>query len=158
MKHPCRGVRAEVSGVREHYGCIKIPEFRCEAGPEYIRELATFTTVTSQPMLPDPYEDRMVAVRMSRVEGAEEGLFSRQDVKAGTVMAFYNGIRREKSENMTWDLEANSYKIFDPTRKKGTVDIPVELRSLANYTASLAHKTNHSFIPNCEFDEFHHPR
>ena len=68
------------------------------------------------------------------------------------------GFRREKSNNMTWDLEANSYKIFDPTRKRGTVDIPVELRSMDNYRASLAHKTNHSFIPNCEFDEFHHPR
>ena len=147
-----------MSGVREHYGCIKIPEFKCQTGPEYIRELATFSTVTSQPLLLDPYEDRMVDVRQSMVEGAEEGLFSRRDVKAGTVMAFYNGIRREKSDNMTWDLEANAYKIFDPTRKNGTVDIPVELRSLESYRASLAHKTNHSFIPNCEFDEFHHPR
>ena len=88
-------MRAEVNGIKEHYGCIKIPEFRCHNGePEYIRELATFTSVTSQPLLPDPYEDRMVEVRMSKVEGAEEGLFSRCDVKAGTVMAFYNGIRQ----------------------------------------------------------------
>ena len=33
-----------------------------------------------------------------------------------------------------------------------------DFRSLTNYCASLAHKTNHSFIPNCEFGEFHHPR
>ena len=32
-------------------------------------------------------------MRQSLVEGAEEGLFSKLDVKAGTVMAFYNGIR-----------------------------------------------------------------
>ena len=92
-------MRAEVSGVKEHYGCIKIPEFQCQTGgAEYIRELATFTSVTSQPLLPDPYEDRMVEVRVSRVEGAEEGLFSRRNVKAGTVMAFYNGIRQGEFE------------------------------------------------------------
>ena len=55
-------------------------------------------------------------------------------------------------------MGANAYKIFDPTNKNGTVDIPEEFRSLESYSASLAHKTNHSFIPNCEFNEFHHPR
>ena len=47
---------------------------------------------------------------------------------------------------------------ISPLIGPGTVDIPPALRSLAAYTASLAHKTNHSFVPNCEFDEFHHPR
>ena len=33
------------------------------------------------------------------------------------------------------------------------------MTSLIHYhTYSLAHKTNHSFIPNCEFGEFLHPR
>ncbi|XP_023348390.1 histone-lysine N-methyltransferase SETD7, partial [Eurytemora carolleeae] len=30
--------------------------------------------------------------------------------------------------------------------------------SMKNYCASLAHKTNHSFLPNCEFSEIFHPR
>ena len=33
-----------------------------------------------------------------------------------------------------------------------------EYISSANYCASLAHKTNHSFLPNAEFVAFDHPR
>merc|ERR1719150_1815621 len=156
-----RGVAAVVTGVGEQYGCVKVPQFRVTSSTQYTRELSTLTFVTSSPLLPDPYEARMVEVRQSEVEGAEDGLFSRRAVTAGTVLAFYNGIRRPRPEGdaaVDWDTEANAYKIFDPTRAHGTVDIPPALRSLAAYTASLAHKTNHSFVPNCEFDEFHHPR
>jgi hypothetical protein len=52
----------------------------------------------------------------------------------------------------------NAYRIFDPTRKNGTIDIPKEFIDTANYCASLAHKTNHSFVPNAEFVVFDHPR
>ena len=38
------------------------------------------------------------------------------------------------------------------------VDIIEKYHPYSNYCASLAHKTNHSFIPNCEFSEFNHPR
>ena len=38
-------------------------------------------------------------------------------------------------------MGANTYKIFDPTNKTRTVDIPEEFRYLKNYLASLAHKT-----------------
>lgn len=29
---------------------------------------------------------------------------------------------------------------------------------LHNYSATLAHKVNHSFFPNCRFSDFAHPR
>ena len=84
----------------------------------------------------------MVEVRQSEVAGAEDGLFSRRAVTAGTVLAFYNGIRRPRPEvssdwwirghvtrcspligqgdaAVDWDTEANAYKIFDPTRAHG---------------------------------------
>ena len=38
-----------------------------------------------------------------------------------------------------------------------SLDIPVRFRSIRDYTASLAHKTNHSFSPNCCFSRFYHP-
>lgn len=61
------------------------------------------------------------------------------------------------SDSKTWDEDG--YKIFDPSKKPaGTIDIPVKFRDLKNYCASLAHKTNHSFIPNTEFVVFDHPR
>ena len=55
------------------------------------------------------------------------------------------------------DWTHNAYKIFDPSRKNGTIDIPAGFRSLDDYCATLAHKTNHSFLPNAEFVAYDHP-
>ena len=122
--------------------------------------------MTSQPLVPDPYETAMVEVRQSSVPGAEEGLFARQeylgcllafkltgfyecnllitfltrrDVVPDTVLAFYNGVRskRQKDSPQTWQNEANAYKIFDPTCKEGIVNIPPEV---------MQQKTNNFFI------------
>ncbi len=60
---------------------------------------------------------------------------------------------------LTQDWSYNAYKIFDPAHKNGTIDIPPEFRpSTSCYSASLAHKTNHSFLPNAEFVAYDHPR
>ena len=75
-----------------------VQQFTCTLYCTVPRELSTLTFVTSSPLLPDPYEARMVEVRQSEVEGAEDGLFSRRAVTAGTVLAFYNGIRRPRPE------------------------------------------------------------
>ena len=56
------------------------------------------------------------------------------------------------------DWTYNAYKIFDPANKNGTIDIPREFTSTSSYAASLAHKTNHSFLPNAEFVAYEHPR
>lgn len=156
-------IEAQVSSLSEvilDYGCIKVPKFLDTNGPIYYRELSTSDFVTNFPLLKDPYEEKMVFVKQSLVEGAQEGLFARQAVKANTIVAFYNGIRRKKNANSkeTWQNEANAYKIFDPNNKEGVVDILEKYHPYSNYCASLAHKTNHSFIPNCEFSEFNHPR
>ena len=85
--------------------------------------------------------------------------FFRKKIEKNTIIAFYNGIRilPNSSESKTWDEDG--YKIFDPsTKPNGTIDIPTKFRELSNYSASLAHKTNHSFIPNTEFVVFDHPR
>lgn len=37
------------------------------------------------------------------------------------------------------------------------LDIPEEVISLNNYRASLGHKINHSFQPNCKWDQTMHP-
>jgi len=152
---------AELTGSLMDYGCIQVPIFSEPKGGSFTREISTFDFVTSTPMLRDPYESRTVEVRPSRVPGAEDGLFSRCAVPPNTVLAFYNGIKLRGGEGdpnrLTWDED--SYKIFDPSRvPDGTVDIPKQFRSYANYCASLAHKTNHSFVPNSEFVVFDHPR
>lgn len=138
---------------------LMIPLFAEPSGPHYKPEISNFDFITSEPLLPDPYESAMIEVKTSGVEGANEGLFVRHDVAEGAVLAFYNGIRRmPKATYDPPDWVVGAYRIFDPTRKKGSLDIPEEFRSLDKYCASLAHKTNHSFLPSAEFEAFDHPR
>ena len=101
----------------------------------------------------------MVEIRVSEIDGANEGLFALQDIEINTVIAFYNGSKAsmEDYDPDTW--ETNNYKIFDPEDiPDGTIDIPVWAQSSAAYCATLAHKTNHSFLPNCQFLVFDHPK
>ena len=110
-------------------------------------------------MLPDPYESVMVCVRPSQVECGGDGIFARQTIEPNQILAFYNGIRLNSTNAFDApEWSDNAYRIFDPTRKNGTIDIPKEFIDTANYRASLAHKTNHSFMPNAEFVVFDHPR
>ena len=51
--------------------------------------------MTSQPLVPDPYETAMVEVRQSSVPGAEEGLFARHDSLA-TLLVFKLNIVNKK--------------------------------------------------------------
>ena len=151
---------ARLKAVIEDRG-VKVPMFTEPTGPNYDREISTFDKVSSNPMLRDPYESEHVDVKGSKVGGAGEGLFSKKKVEPGSVLAFYNGIKlrpKTAAKQDVCDWNINAYKIFDPSRKNGTVDIPTDLRDLSNYCATLAHKTNHSFVPNAEFVTYNHPR
>ncbi len=145
--------------VEEHK--MPIPLFSEPTGAFFKREISTLEVMTSHPRLPDPYESEMVVVKPSSVPGANEGLFARKNISPGTVLAFYNGIRRLPKQNFDKpDWVKSAYRIFDPTRKKGergSLDIPKEYIALNNYCATLAHKTNHSFLPSAEFEEYEHP-
>ena len=125
-----------------------------QEGPEYAYDISSNVCISTQPLLPDPYEELFVYVDTSLIPFAGEGLFAKLDIEASTVIAFYNGTR---------------YKIDDPKNRVDScfkitfnedydLDIPEEMTSVANYKASLGHKVCHSFTPNCEFDNFEHPR
>ena len=68
---------------------------------------------------------------MNQVPFAGTGLFCRKKVEPNTVLAFYNGKRLRPR---TWDdksignWELNSYKIFDPSLKNHSIDIPEHFR------------------------------
>ena len=101
----------------------------------------------------DPYEESLVEVRQSLMVGAGEGIFLRQEVEADTVVAFYNGIR--PTDTVTEDWEACAYRIFmrkddaEDDEEQEVLDIPRHLQDVSQYQATLAHKVNHSFRPNC---------
>ena len=138
---------------------LLIPLFSEPCGPYFRREISELLTMTNEVLLPDPFETEWVEVRPSTVPFANEGLFARRPVEAGQILAFYNGIRREPKRTFDPpDWVKSAYRIFDPARKKGSLDIPPEYVDSKNYCASLSHKTNHSFMPSAEFEVYNHPR
>lgn len=147
-----------IIGLSCDYKCVVVPVFCKPQGPFYRKEVSTYDWLTDNTLLVDPYESTTVYVKESKTPGAEEGLFAARGLKCNTVAAFYNGIRKEKPANSATTWQDNAYKIFDPVNKKGVIDIRPEFQELSAWSASLAHKTNHSFLPNCEFSEINHPR
>ena len=150
---------------RRHDGLAYLT-FTESKGPFFVFDCGTRDSICQEPMLPDPYEQRTVVVKMSKIKGSGEGMYAKRFVKSGTVVSFYNGIRMsadELDEDSKDDWEANAYKIMDllgpdANGKEGVIDIPEEYVSTRRYCASLAHKTNHSFTPNAKFSLVEHPR
>merc|ERR1711974_357236 len=63
-----------------------------------------------------------------------------------------NGARSPPSLHQEW----SDYRI--KLDGNTDLDIPESLRSLSAYCATLAHKANHSFTPNCRWGRVDHPR
>ena len=113
----------------------------------------------------DPYEARVVAVRQSGVTAAGEGTFALVDLPPGRLVAYYNGIRLAAGERSPY--EDTGYAIYVEWRggsraggRGGAgehMDLPPELHSYSAYTATTAHKLNHSFTPNCCWTNAVHP-
>lgn len=127
----------------------------------YQRWFSTQTSVGVPPLLEDPYESKFVIAGKSRMgDNAGDGLFLKKDVKANTTISFYNGIRVKPGEHSPF--ENSGYQIYVDWNKAGEVtsdfmDIPPEYISLNKYRASLGHKINHSFDPNCRWGTMEHP-
>ena len=112
--------------------------------------------ISSDPLQPDHYEQARVTVQPSSICGAGEGLFAKTKLGEGEVVSFYNGTRLTHNEvdGREWSLNGNTISLNDDC----VLDVPREWSTLNNYTASLGHKANHSFNPNCSYNHFHHPR
>ncbi|XP_075948222.1 histone-lysine N-methyltransferase SETD7 isoform X1 [Anarhichas minor] len=124
--------------------------------PVYSYDKSTSTCIAAHALLPDPYESQRVFVADSMIKGAGEGLFAKTDADTDTVMAFYNGVRITHSEvdSRDWALNGNTISLDEDT----VIDVPQPSDQTERYCASLGHKANHSFIPNCKYDAFVHPR
>ena len=122
-------------------------------------ESRKYNSLCSYPTERDPYESRMVTCSNSSVPGAGEGLFVNIDVEPDTVLAFYNGTRiSADSDDSDESWEECAYRIFIDPDSDERVDMPREFLDPQVYCATLGHKVNHSFQPNCNFDVFDHPR
>ncbi|XP_062332197.1 histone-lysine N-methyltransferase SETD7 isoform X1 [Osmerus eperlanus] len=124
--------------------------------PVYSYDKSTSTCIATHTFLPDPYESKRVYVADSLVLGAGDGLFAKVDAEPNTVMAFYNGVRITHSEvdSRDWALNGNTISLDEDT----VIDVPQPFDKMEMYCASLGHKGNHSFTPNCKYDPYVHPR
>ncbi|KAM9375981.1 histone-lysine N-methyltransferase SETD7 [Pholidichthys leucotaenia] len=124
--------------------------------PLYSYDKSTSTCIATHALLPDPYENQRVFVMDSTIKGAGQGLFAKMDTEADTVMAFYNGVRITHTEvdSRDWALNGNTISVDEDT----VIDVPPPWDQTDRYCASLGHKANHSFAPNCKYDTFVHPR
>ncbi|XP_067103195.1 histone-lysine N-methyltransferase SETD7 isoform X2 [Osmerus mordax] len=139
-------------------GCLfgKVNEDGEMTGPVYSYDKSTSTCIATHTFLPDPYESKRVYVADSLVLGAGDGLFAKVDAEPNTVMAFYNGVRITHSEvdSRDWALNGNTISLDEDT----VIDVPQPFDKMEMYCASLGHKGNHSFTPNCKYDPYVHPR
>ncbi|NWR29925.1 SETD7 methyltransferase, partial [Tachuris rubrigastra] len=70
------------------------PQFEVVPGsPVYTFDKSTSSCISTNALLPDPYESERVYVDVSLISSAGEGLFSKVAAEASTVMSFYNGVR-----------------------------------------------------------------
>ncbi|KAJ8262391.1 hypothetical protein GJAV_G00165910 [Gymnothorax javanicus] len=124
--------------------------------PVYCYDKSTSTCIAGHCLLSDPYETQRVYVADSLIPGAGEGLFAKTEVEPNTVMAFYNGVRITHTEvdSRDWSLNGNTISLDEDT----VIDVPEPFNSTDKYCASLGHKANHSFTPNCTYEPFLHPR
>jgi len=121
---------------------------------------------SSDPLLPDPFEERVVEVRGSQMEGGGQGVFTRVPLFKGAVALIFNGYKVPLAEsNIDWEKETEetlydrlAYNIHMPQEEDFFLDFPPSQADLTVYCASLGHKVNHSFVPNAEFSTIYHPR
>ncbi|MBN3298336.1 SETD7 methyltransferase, partial [Amia calva] len=133
------------------------PHFELQPGsPVFTYDKSTSSCIAVNGLLPDPYETQRVYVADSRIKGAGEGLFAKIEAEPNTVMAFYNGVRitHQEVDSRDWSLNGNTISLDEDT----VIDIPEPFSNIKKYCASLGHKANHSFTPNCKYDPYVHPR
>jgi len=141
-------------------GGVLVPGFTVTDSNEYQQWISTSERLLCPPHLQDPYESRTVKVGQSNVEDGGEGLYARRNLTGGSLVAFYNGVRMVKGQPSPY--KDTGYAIFlewvERGKKSGEhMDLPPEFHSSENYTATLGHKLNHSFVPNCEWSNAVHP-
>ena len=127
----------------------KVTKLQCDTMNNFTvkRDVSTSKRISKTPLIRDEWEKQKVEVRGSEVKtedglDAGEGLFAKAKIENGQVVALFNGVRQQSEKNSTSD-----YRI----RLNGDTDIDIldEFKDTKNYCATLGHKTNHSFTPNC---------
>jgi len=144
-----RGTQHHVLGVANIQNGVLQPLLSPPLSTEIHRRDSNMWTA---PLMCEPWEHERVQARTSDMSGAGEGLFARRALKKGELVALMNG----KKSPPCLDQEWSDYRIN--LNGDTDIDIPEDMRSVTQYCATLAHKANHSFTPNCRWGRVDHPR
>jgi len=149
------GYQCQLEGCYLDRG-VQVPVFSKTFGPAYQYEEPSIKNIALNPLLRDPWEDIRVCVGPSNLPQGGEGLFAKRAFAMKEVIALYNGIKIKTSTYASEHMPRSDYRI----RLNGDLDmdIPHGFQSTNQYCATLAHKANHSFMPNCEWTLFESPR
>ena len=127
----------------------------------------TFYSFGVPPLLPDPFERNTITVKGSNIEGANEGLFVKRNIKKGELISFYSGYLNTCAallDHLLMDrrvgrsinrLNQNALAVYDTLQPEKTfhklcITVPLEFSSLEKYQGTLGHKANHSPDPNAK--------
>jgi len=135
---------------------MKKPIFSDVEGPVYEYENPNIKNIANHPLLRDPWEETKVVVKESNLPQGGEGLFAVKDIDAREIVAMYNGIKVRTSTYASDHMPRSDYRIR--LNADIDMDIPFGYHRCDQYCATLAHKANHSFLPNVEWTLFEHPR
>jgi len=154
------GHMVQLNSFRREFG-IPIPQYsekiETQGFPNYTFDQSTRLCISKNPFLRDPYEKRYVYVKESQVPLAGEGLWAKTDIKAGQLVALFNGVRQRHLWGvMSHELAWSDYRIN--CEKEVDLDILDEHIPIENYRATLGHKACHSFNNNASFAQLWHPR
>ena len=130
------GCSARLTALQEVHGVL-VPSFTISDSSSdnlYERWISTDLRMLCPPHRQDPYESTLVRVAKSEVEGGGEGLYARKYIPAGTLIAYYNGIRMTKEQRTPYG--DTGYAIFVEWAERGRrtgdhMDLPPEVRHSA---------------------------
>jgi histone-lysine N-methyltransferase SETD7 len=154
------GIGVRLTAHRCHNGLMEIrtKPFKHDTGlPAWHRESfpGQYLRVNAQRM--DPFERRAVYAAQSQIPGANEGIFAKRHYLPGQLISYFIGqltteanILFDNQTTVEYD-EARSYFFnlgsYTPNAwglsKFVVIDIPVDMRTLANFRTTLTHKVNH---------------
>jgi histone-lysine N-methyltransferase SETD7 len=146
------GLEVELSDIKILYGMAEGSFTQYKKHPRVIRDCSSAYAIALNPLIPDRLEHDRVEVKLSNTPDSGEGLFAKVDFHEGDLVSVLNGVRLSPSIEDEW----SDYKVNFSTELD--LDVPEDMRRLDQYCATLAHKANHSFLPNTRWGRLDHPR
>ena len=140
---------------------VVIPTYSEVWGPTYTWDPATATRISSSPLLPDPWEASMVAVRTSSMEQvfwqhpsyylvlvtlpvqAGEGLFAIDALPCGSIVSLFNGIRLKTATVAAQNRAPSDYRI----RLNADIDIDIPHECISLEVKFILYKAITFFSP-----------